>query len=329
MKLRGIDFGPALDAAGARNFFGNGYAHHGLLKRLGLLDSAGCKIVAKTTTLHARRGNMPMKRDGITPQEILPKCILPNFRPRSFALSLRMYLKGIMLNAVDLSGPGAGFLFETGRWQKMTGPLVLSFMAVEKKTCDRIFETAEFARLLKHYLPGFHAHVALQVNKSCPNVRLDPDSLVDEVVPEMEFLSELGIPLMYKFNILVPVEAVKRIAESSHCDAICVSNTIPWGKLSELIDWKGLFGTNISPLAEYGGGGLSGAPLLPLVANWVAGARQAGITKPINAGGGILCPDDVTTLYRAGASSVFIGSVATLRPWRVKGIIQRAHALFS
>ena len=133
---------------------------------------------------------------------------------------------------------------------------------------------------------------------------------------------------MPKFNILAPVCAVREISRDPHCDAICVSNTIPWGKLPERINWKKLFGSEISPLAEFGGGGLSGKPLLPLVAEWVRKARLCDVKKPINAGGGILSPDDLVPLRLAGASSVFIGSVATLRPWRVKKIIKKAYQLF-
>ena len=85
----------------------------------------------------------------------------------------------------------------------------------------------------------------------------------------------------------------------------------------------------MSPLAEFGGGGLSGKPLLPIVAEWVASAKKAGITKPIIAGGGILSPNDVNVLKDAGASSVSVSSAAILRGWRVNKIIRRANQIFS
>jgi phosphoribosylformimino-5-aminoimidazole carboxamide ribonucleotide (ProFAR) isomerase len=73
---------------------------------------------------------------------------------------------------------------------------------------------------------------------------------------------------------------------------------------------------------------LSGAPLLELVIDWLCQAQCAGIKKPINAGGGILCPRDVERLHGMGASSIFIGSAINLRPWRVKKIIRKANELF-
>lgn len=316
MKLRGTDFGCVLCASGAQGFFGEGYTHHRLLKTLGLLDFTGCTFVAKTTTLHARQGNMPMKKDGITPKELFPKCIEVDF------------IRGVMLNSVGLSGPGAEPLFKTGRWQSRTKPFFLSFMAVGKTPEERTAELREFVKLAQKYFRRFLAPVGLQINWSCPNVGLNPNELVDEAKAGIEIASALGVVLMPKFNIMVPIEAAKAISKHPACDALCISNTIPWGKLPEKIGWKKLFGSGVSPLAEFGGGGLSGRPLLPLVACWLREAKYAEISKPINAGGGILSPDDVRVLYLSGASSIFIGSTATLRPWRVRGIIRKAHQFF-
>ena len=317
MKLRGIEFGSVLGAAGVQGVFGEGYRHHKLLNAFGLGPNfTDCTFVSKTTTLDARLGNMPMKKDGITPKEIVPKCIKTYFT------------KGIMLNAVGLSGPGARRLLNTGRWQGITKPFFISFMALGKTQLERIHELRLFIDMLKSYMRGFSAPFGLQINLSCPNVGLHLSTLTSDARNTLLHASALKVPLMLKFNALVSVADVKEIAADERCDAICVSNTIPWGQLPDKIDWKKLFGTDVSPLAKYGGGGLSGKPLLPIVTDWVRRARDIGITKPINAGGGILYPDDVDTLYNAGASSVFIGSVATLRPWRAQGIIQRAHKLF-
>lgn len=256
-----------------------------------------------------------MKKDGVTPQELFPKCVKVDFR------------KEIILNAVGLSGPGAKALFETGQWQKRTKPFFVSFMSVAPTPEERILETHGFVELFAEYLPK-HAPVGLQINFSCPNVGLDTSCLVGEAKAGLEIASVLGVPLMPKFNILAEVNAVKEISKHPACDAVCVSNTIPWDKLPEVgIDRKKLFGTDISPLAEFGGGGLSGAPLLPLVVDWLKIATMA-IRKPINAGGGILSAKDVDSVYCAGANSIFVGSVATLHPRRVQEIIRRAHQLF-
>jgi dihydroorotate dehydrogenase len=317
MKLRGFNFGPVLGASGVQGFFGEGYRHHKLLPWPLRPDFSGMTFVAKTTTLEKRLGNMPMQADGITPVELFPRCIRVRFK------------KAVMLNAVGLSGPGAKALLDTGRWQARQDNFFISFMPVQQTVEDRLQEVKLFVELLKGYLPSFQGKVGLQINYSCPNVGLDSSELLHEAKASLQIAASLGVPLMPKFNILASTHAIREIAKEYDCDAICVSNTIPWGQLPNEINWKKLFDSEVSPLAQFGGGGLSGKPLLLLVAEWLQKAKYAGIKKPINAGGGILSPEDARLLHDAGASSVFIGSVANLRPWRVQPIIRLAHQLFN
>lgn len=323
MILRGVDFGPVFNASGARGFFGEGYWYHKFFRLFGL-NFDGCCFVAKTTTLEKKEGNMPLKEDGITPRNWFPKCI-------------KVYPfkgGGMVLNAVGLSGPGAKALFEDGRWQERKDPFFISFMSVAGTSKERMGELKAFVEMFGNYLPGFNASIGLQLNCSCPNVNLDEKELVGEIMEGLKIADRLEIPLMPKFSIVTPVEAVKEICDSSpYCDAICVSNTVLWGKLPDKIGWKGLFGTNESLLAEFGGGGLSGRPLFAPLVDWIFEARKAGIKKPINAGGGIFDSHnyDVDIIFYALAdrnSSVSIGSVAILRPWEVPKIIERAHKIF-
>lgn len=313
MRLRGTDFGCVLDASGARGFFGEGYWYHRWIPGLRF---EGATFVAKTTTLNARAGNMPL-RDDWTPLERRPKCVVVKLR------------KGVALNAVGLSGPGAEALFAKGEWQKRTEPFFLSFMPIENEFTAKIDEVNAFARIFKEHLPSFKAPVALQVNLSCPNVGHRSDDFVRESIFVLAHLEQLGVPLMAKFSVTTAPEDVLEIAKMRACDAVCVSNTVPWGKLPERVDWKGLFGSETSPLAKLGGGGLSGKPLLPIVADWVGRIRELGFAKPINAGGGILAPDDVWTLGKAGADSVFLGSIVMLRGWRVRETIMAAKYCFA
>lgn len=317
MVLRGIDFGPVLDASGTRGFFGEGYPYHKLFSHFGL-DFTGSTFVAKTMTLEPREGNMQGLRSNGT---------MPWWAFRQRCIVVKPF-KGVVLNAVGLSNPGAKALFSVGLWQKRTQPFFLSFMLVRRTMRERIEELKKFVDLFRVFLPGFSHGVGLQLNYSCQNAGVYHEDLAAEVCEGLSIASSLRIPLMPKFNVLFPVKAAAEISRDSSCDALCVSNTIPWGRFYEQIDWYDLFRTSRSPLARFGGGGLSGAPLLPLVAEWISEARKTGIEKPINAGGGILHPRDVITLVEAGASSVFIGSVAMLRPWRVRRIIKKAHTVF-
>ncbi|MGC9610846.1 MAG: hypothetical protein ABSE68_01340 [Minisyncoccia bacterium] len=307
MNLRGIKFGSVWNASGAQGFFGEGYWFHRVAKPFGL-NFDGATFVAKTTTLNPRTGNMSLRED-FSPKELFPKCII--VKP----------LKGVALNSVGLSGPGALKLFQTGLWQKRMKPFLISFMSVAKDAQTRIKELRQFISIFKHYLPSFQAPVGLQINYSCPNIGIDTEELVNEVADGLDAASYLGIPLIPKFNVLLPIEFAVGFSKHHACDAICVSNTILWGQLPELIDWEGLFGTKESPLAHLGGGGLSGKPLLPLLIDWIKRARKAGLKKSINAGGGILSRKDAKMVLDAGADSIFLGSISFLRPWRIAEII--------
>ena len=326
-KIGGIDFDPIWVMSGTLNFFGKGWPLHRVLKKLFPQGFAfeGITFVAKTTTLHQRNGNMPMQADGITPQEWRPKCII---------LGPWQWLLGIMLNAVGLSGPGARDLLSRGLWQQMTRPFMISFMSVETTMQARLKEFEDFLQLLVAEIPHFRTAFGLQVNISCPNVEAGGKSdaliveegfcylnLADHYVPQ--------VPVVFKVNTLMRPETAVMLSMHPQCGGICVSNTLPWSALKwwqKALYFPSSIFTGKSPLDRFGGGGLSGRPLLPLVGQWVFEARFMGFEKHINAGGGILCADDVNHLHEA--DSVSVGSVAVLRPWRLRAIRNRAQNIF-
>jgi dihydroorotate dehydrogenase len=332
MQPRFSTFGPCWDQSGVRGFFGEGYWFHRLWSPLGF-DLSRSTFVAKTTTWAPREGNMPLQKfDGFSwgPRDWMPKCIV--VKPWN----------GVVLNAVGLSGPGAEALFSTGRWAFRSAPFMISFMSLETSDKERYREMGRFCDLLDRRLINFQAPLGLQVNLSCPNVGTAPRPS-GEFVRETGFLlNRLGaitdrVAVFVKLSVTTQPEVAAEIASHPCCAGLVVSNTIPWGTFPDRIDWARLFGVRLtasedgtaslkSPLAHLGGGGLSGAPLLPLVASWLRNFREFSQAK-VAAGGGILQPDDVDVLYEAGANAVCVGSAAILRPWRVRAIVDRAHKL--
>ena len=263
--------------------------------------------------LFRSKGNMPLKRD-FTPKNFFPDCI--RVKP----------LRGLVLNSVGLSNPGLSQLLLEGKWQERTSPFFISIMSTEDNTQKRLSEIRALIEMLREHQEDFSAPFGLQINLSCPNTAHDPRELIGESEAILDIAGTLGVPVMPKYSIAsAPIDAILKLQSHPACDAICVSNTLPFGWRE--LDWKKIWGTNISPLAKLGGGGLSGAILCPLVCDWIWNLRKAGFTKPINGGGGILFPEDVTSYHDSGASSIFLGSVATLRPWRVGKIIQHANTL--
>jgi dihydroorotate dehydrogenase len=309
MKLRGIDLGNVFCASGARGFSGEGYWFH----HAPGIGYRGTTLVTKTTTLYSRRGNMRLTADHC-PADALPDCIV--VKP----------FHGAALNAVGLSGPGIEALLPHWSSLPRADPLVVSLMSVATSPELRAQEVEEMCRRCLEPLSRTHPNLAVQINLSCPNVGLDPSHLLEEATLTIaKAAAQLpDCPILLKLNALVPPDAAAKIASHPACDAIVCSNTIPWGTLPEKIDWRGIFGSDTSPLARYGGGGLSGAPLLSVVEEWVRGFRaaciDAGLKAALVACGGILSGDCAMRLLDAGADAIELGSVSFLRPWRVQKI---------
>lgn len=316
MKLRGQEWSPVFNASGARGFSGEGYWFHRPWSLFGLRWS-GSEFVAKTTTLEPRLGNMPLK-DDLSPRDLAPSCVIVKFRA------------GVTLNSVGLSGPGAFVTLRALRSAFGTRRMkrgFVSFMSVAESPEKRLAEAEAFSEIFHNFCLNVGTdNVGLQVNFSCPNVSLPTTKLVSEVGAILSAFREssvVGVPIIAKFSAATPVDGVVEAVERSRdCDGVSVSNTIPWGKLPGRINWRGLFGSEESPLKHLGGGGLSGTPLLPIVRDWILDARKLGMQKSIIGGGGVLCRADADSLLDVGADAVELGSVAILRPWRVAGIVK-------
>ena len=222
MILRGINFGPVLQASGVTNFHGRGYWYHWPFCFIGL-DFRGSTKVTKTTTFLGRPGNMPLKKDGVTPKKWFPRCIIVNLR------------KQYGLNAVSLSGPGLEFLIQAGWWQKFTESFQISVMSLQPTSAGRqaeldgIFRRLAAAKKYEH----FCADWGIQVNLSCPNGGLDPNDLISEAVPILEMAERVlpeSISLVLKFGPEVHPRSMLRVANHPRCDAVCFCNTLPFGK---------------------------------------------------------------------------------------------------
>ncbi len=291
MRLRGIDFGHALNASGARNFYGDGWRQTWAVDLFG--GWVGSTFVAKTTTLKPRmnpeEGLGNMRLDPVTLQSVdwSPDCIWFDWR------------RGITLNAVGLSGPGAPELLRRGLWQKRQQPFFISFMSVVATMEERLAELWSFVGLLLSEKRAFRVPFGLQINISCPNIGLDPRALIPEACSALDMAAVLDIPLVIKITLETEPRAAAEIAAHPECDALCVGNTVKFGRLLGMIDWVGLFGTADpakSPLATYGGGGLSGPVLLPILGEWLYQYRRIDSKTPISACGGIFRARDALWL---------------------------------
>lgn len=311
-------FGPVWDAAGLRGFFGEGYWFHRLARFW--LSFEGSTFVSKTVTSFPHEGNMPLT-EAWTPKELRPRCIYDDW-PR-----------GHTINSVGLSGPGIRALAVTGRWQRISEPFFISWMPVKKGFEERVVEAEAFVQEMRYSLGLTSSRqVGIQFNVSCPNVGADYEKLLGEAEHLLSILQMLGLPIVVKLNLLMSPEKARALARHPACAGLCISNTLPFGTLLEERWWQERYpyGSPLERRSEsYGKGGLSGPVLFPLVRDWVHHFRRDDPVTYINAGGGVWHKSNVDDLREAGANSVFIGTVAMHRPWRVPGIINRAYEVFS
>lgn len=324
LTLKGIDFGKIFCATGARGFYGEGYPFHRLWRHYGM-DWNGTGFSGKTLTLLPRRGtkhnepgNMPLKEDGVTPQELSPRCIWTNFRT------------GEMINAVGLSNFGAKFYLDSGQYQKIDRPFFISFMCMAGDRAGREAELREFCQLLKRYLSRFKAAVALQLNFGCPNSDHDLTEFYTEICQLCELAkSLLGIPVVVNCNALMPTRILIEVSQVA--DALWIGNTIPFkdALTREQISWQ-RFGEE-SPLRRRGikaDGGLSSPDCFPFTLSKIAQLRDSDVRIPIVGGNGIRTRMDIIELHLVGADAAFIGSLAVVRPRSMKTVIEAANGYF-
>ncbi|MFZ3043797.1 MAG: hypothetical protein WA058_01675 [Minisyncoccia bacterium] len=315
-------FGPVWGASGVQGFFGEGYWYQKLFAKIFPGYSfSGLTFVSKTATAFTTTGNMPLAEDGITPRDKRPACITIGFW---------QILWGVMLNAVGLSNIGLMSLGAMNRWQRRTQSFMISVMAIGKTREDREFEIRAIIKTLLVLIRDMKTRIAIQLNVSCPNTKhiVSRNEFVEETLFLLDLLSELGIPIIVKINLQTEVVEAEIIAKHPACSGISISNTIPWASVPTWMKYL-FFGSTTSPLAHLGGGGLSGWPLLPRVCTWIRAARAAGITKHINAGGGIFGPFGVWRAKRAGADSISLCSIAAVRPWMLGLTARFAHHLYA
>lgn len=314
-----IDFGGTWVMSGALNVDGSGWWYHLFLFPF-VLWLKLATFVSKTVTARPNPGNMPLEGDGKTPVDFLPKCIY---------ITLKTWWGGYLLNVVGLSNAGIKAYLNPhdpayAAYDSRLKPFQISYMPIGKTPEERFDETRAFVRAIKDSrLASSAVQWAVQFNLSCPNVSgRAPEDVAAESWEHLDILAELGVDIWIKVSVTTGPAVVLEIMEHEACTGCCVSNTVLFGKLANLIDWKKLFGsTERSPLEDRVGngkkGGLSGAPLFPLVVNWLKEVQALGATKPINAGGGVLGPRQAWKLMSLGAESISLGSIVMLRPWNI------------
>lgn len=164
---------------------------------------------------------------------------------------------------------------------------------------DCHYELVEMAMIMNDF-----DLVALEINASCPNTGADLIGNTAKIIAGCEEVKKISrFPLILKLsvahNIREIIPYIKGIIE-----AVSI-NSVPW---------KIIFPNEISPLANLGGGGVSGK--IAQKYTWQLVKELTGITSIPIIGPSVWGFEDIEKLRRIGAKAISFGSIFLRHPWR-------------
>lgn len=286
-------------ASGALGFDGRGWPWEWPLRWFGLLDPHLFTVVIKTLFLDSWKGNLRWRN----PWRVL-KFISDQGKVIHPLLALiRPNLVGGLANAVGLTSPGLG------RWLKRDYPVIqrhnykviVSISGKEGEGC------VEMIKILN----GLKNVVGVEFNASCPSTNLGFLKNAERVVRICHALKEASnLPLLLKLSFIQPYTQIAKDVEGK-VEAISI-NSVPWDVV---------FPGEESPLAEYGGGGVSGRITQPFTWKMVSDiARETNI--PV-IGPSIWEYEDIQRVEMLGASAHHFGSIFLPYPRRPTMYVKR------
>ncbi len=210
-------------------------------------------------------------------------------------------VRGGMLNAIGLQGPGAqGFIDDYLPFlRKMRVPVIVNIWGT---SLEGYAETAAM-------FEGVEGIDGLELNVSCPNVKkggasfgTDP-ALMASVIAAVRTVSSLTLITKLAPNVS-DIRLFAKTAADAGSDALSISNTLP----AMAIDIE-----TRKPVLANVSGGLSGPALHPVAVKLVWEAAKA-VTIPIIGMGGIMNAADAIEFLAAGATAVAVGTANFIDP---------------
>ena len=210
---------------------------------------------------------------------------------------------GGMVNAVGLANPGVDEVLRSEL------PWLASHVRRARVVANVVgFAVPEFADVVAR-LEAAPSVDAYELNVSCPNVKAggmefgaDPRAL-DAVVRRAR--AATARPLFVKLSPTLPdIVASARVAVDAGANALTLVNTLP----GLVIDVE-----RRRPALGFGGGGMSGAALLPagVLATWKV---TRAVDVPVVGVGGVTTARDALQFLLAGATLVGMGTAAMRDP---------------
>lgn len=285
-------------ASGALAFDGRGWFWEWPLRWIGLLDPRLFTVVTKTLTLYPRSGNLSKLR----PWRVV-KFISENGEviPPPLALVKPSLVKGIV-NAVGLTNPGLI------QWMITDYPVI---QRCGYKVIVSISGRREECLTMIEILNEQEDIVAVEFNASCPNFIEEffsnPETVVEICLAMVE---KSRHPVVLKLGFSQDYRQIAKRTEGK-VEAVSINS----------VDWRVVFPDKESPLAEYGGGGISGQVAQPFTWQMMLTLRRETITPII--GASIWEYEDIGRLQVLGASAYHFGAIFLPYPWRPSMYVKR------
>ena len=235
---------------------------------------------------------------------------------------IRRLPQGGMLNAYGLTNEGvAAVASGIGAACREGFQVIPNFWPEFNKGSEKaVRETLEAITLYQQHLG--EAFWALEFNFSCPNV---PEDLACNLEDGLACVQAVkaehpDLFLIAKISIRHPYEFAQEL-ERAGVGALHAINTIPY----DLVFPPGRF--PVSPLADAGGGGVSGGPAFAQAYQYNQGLRPL-VRLPLIMGCGVTCTEDVQRYLDLGADAVSMCTLALRKPALAGKLVKQQAARF-
>ena len=214
---------------------------------------------------------------------------------------IRLLSNGVV-NAVGLTNPGIKW------WCQRIGPRVNQDKI--PLVASIFSENTKKLALMATMLNDFNL-VGLEINASCPSVERRFLKDTTKIIESCQAVKEKSrFPIILKLSVVHNVEAIVPQLEGV-IEAISI-NSVPWSFA---------FPDNKSPLARFGGGGISGEIAQPFT--WKFLKRLVKATSIPVIGPSVWYFSDIENLRRLGAKAISFGSVFLKYPWRPTSFVNK------
>jgi dihydroorotate dehydrogenase (NAD+) catalytic subunit len=275
-------------ASGALAFDGRGWPWEWPLRWAGMLDPTLFTIVVKTLTRQPRKGNLRWTQ---------PWSVIKHLGTSGIA------------NAIGLTNDGIDW------WLREVSPAIPSdYKIIVSIEADDLKEAVDMVQMLEG-----QTILGIELNLSCPNTGAAGGRTTEKILKICQAANKTtAFPLIAKLSYAHDyLEVAKGLEDLKNIEALAI-NSIPWSLV---------YPDKKSPLAKFGGGGVSGKVAQPFTWKMVRELSKA-VKIPV-IGPSVWAFSDIQKIFDQGAQAVSFGSIFVSSPWKPTLLVKKWQYLSS